>query len=185
MVKLGFSSHKNSNLAGIIEWTSSGFAAHFKASAKFGALMDISSDFASSKRWTTSSGISANNSSDLGFRFNHHFAESNNLSDLAGTIEWTLSSGFAAHFGVSARIRALTNNSSDLGSRYNHHFAQSNNISELTGSKGWTSSSGFFAYKNSDMLSRIQPQNYNLPNYRYSVTSLRGRVLLFASTKFT
>ena len=35
------------------------------------------------------------------------------------------------------------------------------------------------------MLSRIQPRNYNLSNYRYSVTSLRGRVLLFASTKFT
>jgi hypothetical protein len=89
------------------------------------------SNFASSKRWTTSPEIFVHNSSDLDFGFNQSFAESNNLSNLAGTIEWTPSLGFAAHFGFSARIRALTNNSSNLGSRYNHHFAQSNNISKL------------------------------------------------------
>ena len=125
------------------------------------------SDFTGSIRWTTSLGIFAHNSSNLGFEYNHHFARANNssdigfgynhhfartynLSDLAGTIEWTPGSGFFAH--------------------KNSNFASS---------KRWTTSSGIFVHNSSDLDFRsinLSQKQTTLANSRAPKNGHQARV---------
>ena len=166
------------------------------------------SDFASSKRWTTSSGIFAHNLSNLDFGFNQSFAESNNISKLTGSKGWTSSSGFFAyknsnmlsriqprnynlskyrHSVTSLRGRVLLLTSPSFFALYNcnlhpaDHRAPSITGDHLVELPAIFDNSDEISNQNKNKLSKIKERNYSLPS-RHSITCLRGRVHALCSS---